>query len=100
MNFTLEMNNILNTSLWLILYAESTADSKITVIDMKIVKPHPKSPTNPPKIHKIFRAEISTVIEISTDFESRTIIEYQIFCVISPIYETILDYNFNICLKI
>ena len=39
-------------------------------------------------IPKIFSSEISAIIEISINSALHTIIEYQIFCVISPIVET------------
>ena len=44
-------------------------------------------------IPKIFSSEISAIIEISINSALHTIIEYQIFCVISPIVETNLVQN-------
>ena len=44
-------------------------------------------------IPKIFSSEISAIIEISINSALHTIIEYQIFCVISPIVETNLGQN-------
>ena len=44
-------------------------------------------------IPKIFPSEISAIIEISINSALHTIIEYQIFCVISSIVETNLGQN-------
>ena len=46
---------------------------------MKILNMVSKNFTCPPIILKIFRPEISMVVEISTDFDLLTIIEFQIY---------------------
>ena len=63
-------------------------DSERTVADMKILKPVSKSPIDVPMIPKLL-AEISTIIEISVDFDLSSIIEYQIYNSIFPILQSI-----------
>ncbi len=63
------------------------ADSEITRQDMIIRNMVSKSFNYVPYFHKKFWPEISTIIEISIDFDSHTIIEYQIFHVILPILQ-------------
>ena len=57
--------------------------------DIRILKPVSKSPIDPPMIPKKFLAEISTVIEISDNFDFPPIIEYQIYSPVFPILQTI-----------
>ena len=57
--------------------------------DMKILKPVSKSPIDAPMIPQKILAEISTIIEISVDFDFPPIIEYQIYSPIFPILHTI-----------
>ena len=63
------------------------ADSEITRQDMIIRNMVSKSFKYVPYIHKTFWSKISIIIEISIDFDSHTIIEYQIFHVILPILQ-------------
>ena len=46
---------------------------------MKILNIVSKSLTSPPITLKIFRPEISVIVEISTDFDLLTIVEFQIY---------------------
>ena len=69
---------IILTSVRLIKYAESAADSERTVADMKILKPDSESPNDPPKNPKKILVEISILIEISMDYDFHRIIEYHI----------------------
>ena len=75
------------TSVCLIYYAESAADSKKSLGGMKILNMVSKNFTCPPIILKIFRPEISMVVEISTDFDLLTIVEFQIYSFILPILQ-------------
>ena len=68
----------INTSVRLIKYAESAADSEITQTDMKILKAVSKTPNDPPMVPKIFRVYTSPLIEISMDYDFHRIIEYHI----------------------
>ena len=68
----------INTSVRLIKYAESAADSEITQTDMKILKAVSKTPNDPPMVPKIFRVYTSLLIEISMDYDFHRIIEYHI----------------------
>ena len=54
---------------------------------MKILNMVSKNFTCPPIILKIFRPEISMVVEISTDFDLLSIIEFQIYSFILPILQ-------------
>ena len=54
---------------------------------MKILNMVLKSLTCPPIILKIFRSEISMVVEISTDFDLLSIVEFQIYSFILPILQ-------------
>ena len=54
---------------------------------MKILNLLSKSFTCPPIILKFFRAEISMVTEISTDFDLLGIVEFQIYRLILPILQ-------------
>ena len=67
-----------DTSVRLIKYAESAADSERTVADMKILKPDSESPNDPPKNPKKNLVEISILIEISMNYDFHRIIEYHI----------------------
>ena len=51
------------------------------------------SPTHIPTIPKMFWAEISAMIEISTEFDSHTIVEFQIYSFILPILQANLGKN-------
>ena len=57
--------------------------------DMKILKTVSKSPIDVPMIRQKILEEISTIIEISVDFDFSSIIEYQIYSPIFPILQTI-----------
>ena len=57
--------------------------------DIRILKPVSKSPIDPPMIPPKILAEISTVIEISDNFDFPPIIEYQIYSPVFPILQTI-----------
>ena len=54
---------------------------------MKIPNIVSKTFTSPPIILKIFRPEISVMVEISTDFDLLGIIELQIYGSILPIFQ-------------
>ena len=54
---------------------------------MKIPNIVSKTFTSPPIILKIFRPEISMVVEISTDLDLLSIIEFQIYSFILPILQ-------------
>ena len=54
---------------------------------MKILNIVSKTLTSPPIILKIFQPEISVVVEISTDFDLLTIVEFQIYSFILPILQ-------------
>ena len=54
--------------------------------DMKILKPFSKSPIDAPMIPQKILSEISTIIEISVDFDFPPIIEYQIYSPSSPYF--------------
>ena len=75
------------TSVCLILFPERAADSKKCLRDMKILNIVSNSLTSPPIILKIFQPEISVVVEISTDFDLLTIVEFQIYSFILPILQ-------------
>ena len=75
------------TSVCLIYYVESAADSKKSLGGMKILNMVSKNFTCPPIILKNFRPEISMVVEISTDFDLLSIIEFQIYSFILPILQ-------------
>ena len=75
------------TSVCLIYYVESAADSKKSLGGMKILNMVSKNFTCPPIILKMFRPEISMVVEISTDFDLLSIIEFQIYSFILPILQ-------------
>ena len=60
---------------------------------MTILNVVSNSPTYVPTIPKKVWAEISTMPEISTDFEPHTIIEFHIYGFILPILEAILGKN-------
>ena len=75
------------TSVCLIYYPASTPDSKKCSRDMKIPNIVSKTFTSPPIILKIFRSEISLMVEISTDFDLLGIIEFQIYGSILPIFQ-------------
>ena len=78
---------MISTSVCLILFPERAADSKKCLRDMKILNIVSKSLTSPPIILKIFQPEISVVVEISTDFDLLTIVEFQIYSFILPILQ-------------
>ena len=80
-------NLSLGTSVCLIYYPASTPDSKKCSRDMKIPNIVSKTFTSPPIILKIFRPEISAMVEISTDFDLLGIIEFQIYGSILPIFQ-------------
>ena len=63
----------------------STADSKKCLGDMRILNMVSKSFTCPPIILKIFRSEISMVVEFSTDFDLLSIVEFQMYSFVLPI---------------
>ena len=75
------------TSVRLIDYTESPADSETMRPDNEIPIVSSKTPTYPPSIPKKYRIYTYPTIKISTDFDSHTIVEYQIFCFIFPIVE-------------
>ena len=75
------------TSVCLIYYVETAADSKKSLGGMKILNMVSKNFTCPPITLKIFRPEISMVVEISTDFDLLSIIEFQIYSFILPILQ-------------
>ena len=54
---------------------------------MKILNIVSKTLTSPPIILKIFQPEISVVVEISTDFDLLSIVEFQIYSFILPILQ-------------
>ena len=54
---------------------------------MKILNIVSKTLTSPPITLKIFRPEISVMVEISTDFDLLTIVEFQIYSFILPILQ-------------
>ena len=54
---------------------------------MQILNFVSKTLTSPPIILKIFEPEISVVVEISTDFDLLTIVEFQIYSFILPILQ-------------
>ena len=83
------------TSVCLILFPERAADSKKCLRDMKILNIVSKTLTSPPIILKIFQPEISVVVEISTDFDLLTIVEFQIYSFILPILQGNLGKNFG-----
>ena len=68
---------------------------------MKILNIDSNSPTYVPTIPEMFWAEISAMIEISTEFDPHTIVEFQIYSFILPILQAILGKNmakhFEIC---
>ena len=72
----------------LILFPKSKADSEITRPNISKFFTVSKTSTYGMLIPKYFSSEISAIIEISINSALHTIIEYQIFCVISPIVET------------
>ena len=76
-----------DTSVCLIYFPERAADSKKCLRDMRILNIFSKTLTSPPITLKIFRAEISVVVEISTDFDLQTIVEFQIYSFILPILQ-------------
>ena len=82
-----------HTSVCLIYYHKSAADSEKLLPDMKILNVVSNSPTYVPTIPKIFWPEISAMPEISTDFEPHTIIEFHIYGFILPILKAILGKN-------
>ena len=75
------------TSVCLIYFPESTADSKKSLGDINIPNTVSKSFNCPPIILKFFRSEISMVIEISIDFNLLGIVEFQIYHFILPILQ-------------
>ena len=81
------------TSVWLIKYHKSTANSEITMTDIRILKPVSKSPIDPPMIPEKISAEISVIIEISVILYFFSIIEYQIYSPIFSILQTIFGQN-------
>ena len=76
-----------DTSVCLIYFPESTADSKKSLGDINIPNTVSKSFNCPPIILKFFRSEISIVIEISVDFNLLGIVEFQIYHFILPILQ-------------
>ena len=78
---------ISSTSVCLIYFPESTADSKKILGDINIPNTVSKSFNHPPIILKFFRSEISMVIEISIDFDLLGIVEFQIYHFILPILQ-------------
>ena len=76
-----------HTSVCLIFCPKSTADSEITRPNISKLFTVSKTSTYGMLIPKIFSSEISAIIEISINSALHTIIEYQIFCVISPIVD-------------
>ena len=76
------------TSVGLIFCPKLTADSEITRPNILKFFTVSKTSTYGMLIPKIFSSEISAIIEISIHSTLESIIEYQIFCVISPIVET------------
>ena len=81
------------TSVCLIYYPESAADSEKLLWDMKILNVVSNSPTYVPTIPQKLRTEIFATPEISTDFEPHTIIEFHIYSFILPILKEILGKN-------
>ena len=77
----------LRTSVCLIYYPASTPDSKKCWRDMKIPNIVSKTFTSPPIMLKIFRPEISVMVEISTDFDLLGVIEFQIYGSILPVFQ-------------
>ena len=77
----------LYTSVCLIYFPESTADSKKSLGDINIPNTVSKSFNCPPIILNFFRSEISIVIEISVDFNLLGIVEFQIYLFILPILQ-------------
>ena len=93
MLFSKNLFENLNTSVCLIYYVASTADSKKCLGDMRILNMVSKSFTCPPIILKIFRSEISTMVEISTNFDLLSIVEFQMYSFILPILQANLGKN-------
>ena len=81
------------TSVCLIYFPESTADSKKSLGDINIPNTISKSFNCPPIILKFFPSEISMVIEISIDFNLLGIVEFQIYHFILPILQANLGKN-------
>ena len=75
------------TSVCLIYFPESTADSKKSLGGINIPNTVSKSFNRPPIILKFSRSEISMVIEISIDFNLLGIVEFQIYHFILPILQ-------------
>ena len=73
------------TSVCLIYFPESTADSKKSLGGKKIPNTISQSFNCAPIILKFFRLEISMVVEISIDFNLLGIIGFQVYCSILPI---------------
>ena len=82
-----------STSVCLIYFPESTADSKKSLGDINIPNTVSKSFNCPAIILKFFWSEISMVIEISIDFNLLGIIEFQIYHFILPILQANLGKN-------
>ena len=76
-----------HTSVCLIYFPERATDSKKCLRDMKILNIVSKTLTSPPITLKIFRPEISVMVEISTDFDLLTIVEFQIYSFILSILQ-------------
>ena len=76
-----------NTSVCLIYFPESTADSKKSLRGINIPNTISKSFNRAPIILKFFRSEISMVMEISIDFNLLGIVEFQIYHFILPILQ-------------
>ena len=81
------------TSVCLIYYQRSAADSKKLLPDMKMLNVVSDRPTYVPTIPTIFWPALSVMPEISTDFAPHNIIDFHIYSFILSILEAILGIN-------
>ena len=75
------------TSVWLIVCPKVELDSEAVGQDMRKIIIESNTPGYANLIPKIFRIYTYPIIEISTIFDSHTIIEYHIFCLKNPILQ-------------
>ena len=75
------------TSVFLMYFPESTADSKKSLGGINIPNTVSKSFNRPPIILKFSGSEISMVVEISIGFDLLGIVEFQIYHFILPILQ-------------
>ena len=81
------LRSIVLTSICLIYFPESTADSKKSLGGINIPNTLSKSFNRPPIILKFSGSEIFMVIEISIGFDLLGIVEFQIYHFILPILQ-------------